>query len=92
MVLLERNTYLFALPNKSAFSSYKNASKNNEEPRKETMDSQEEQKELLTKVEEPRLGRKRTQVTMQKDFKPQSSQLLLSSGEDFPPRKRAKSF
>ena len=56
------------------------------------MKYREENKDEEMKIEEPRLSKKRTYAMMQKDFKPQSSELLLSPSEDFPKRKRAKSF
>lgn len=62
---------------KSAFSTFKH------------VDPQIAQK---AEVHESIIKRKRTKNEMNKDFQPQSSQLLLSADEDFPSRKRAKSF
>lgn len=79
---------------KSAFRSYKDASRNQEAVQETKEDDNEEEgpKEVDMKVASPKLNRKRTHAVMQKDFPPKSSQLLLSPSEDFSGRKRAKSF
>lgn len=75
---------------KSAFSSFKQAGKD-QEIIPDTKDEDEESKEGEA-VGEPRLSKKRTHVIMAKEFPSHSQQLLLSPTDDFPTRKRAKSF
>lgn len=75
----------------SAFSSYKHVVPAAEYHRP-TKDSEEESKEADHKVEELKMSRKRTFAMMKRDFHAHSSQQLITPNEDFPGRKRAKSF
>lgn len=76
----------------SAFVSFKNAFKA-QEAIQETKDGEEEDsKDAEMKIEEPKLDKKSTQVVKEKGAPSSSHQPLLSQGEAFPQRKRARSF
>ena len=76
---------------KSAFVSFKN----HPEAQNlilDTKDEEDNSKDEEMKAEEPRLNKKRTHAVMEKDSNIHSSHPLLSQDEDFPKRKRARSF